>query len=74
MFPFAVHFAEAMDVPIIALSGNQFAISKAVGSFEFIDPFGLHSELGLKTQVSPLRQARSLAGQTLKAVSERLAG
>jgi hypothetical protein len=36
VYPFAVHFAEAMDAPIIALPHNQFLIQKVDG-FAFVD-------------------------------------
>lgn len=37
VFPFAVYFAEAMDVKIFALPFNQFLIAKEYHGFEFIN-------------------------------------
>lgn len=37
VFPFAVHFAEAMNLPIYGLPHNQFLIEKSNIGFEFID-------------------------------------
>ena len=52
VFPFAVHFAEAVDAPIIALPFDQFLIVKDSGShFEFTDTTGTHGELSLAGQL-----------------------
>ena len=40
VFPYAVYFAEAMDVKIYALPYNQFIIFKGEQGFEFIDLSG----------------------------------
>lgn len=46
--PFSVYFAEAMDLPIVALPFNQFVIHKKVGaSFSFVDHTGNYSDLSL---------------------------
>lgn len=46
--PFCVYFAEAMDIPIIALEHGQFLIQKEKSSgFSFTDPTGLYSDLSL---------------------------
>lgn len=37
VFPFAVYFAEAMDLPIYGLPHNQFIIEKSNTGFEFVD-------------------------------------
>jgi hypothetical protein len=48
VFPFAVHFAEAMDLPIIALPFNQFLIhNERARGFSFTDTTGLYSDLSL---------------------------
>jgi hypothetical protein len=52
VFPFAVHFAEAMNAPIRALPCNQFLISRAQTGFEFIDPLGRYRQLGLNPSPS----------------------
>ena len=52
VFPFAVHFAEAVDEPIIALPFDQFLIVKDPGAhFEFTDTTGTHGELSLAGQL-----------------------
>jgi predicted O-methyltransferase YrrM len=46
--PFSVYFAEAMDLPIMALPFNQFILQKRhESSFEFIDTTGKHRNLCL---------------------------
>jgi len=47
--PFSIYFAEAMDLPILALPFNQFLIQKRVdASFSFIDITGNYSNISLK--------------------------
>jgi Methyltransferase domain len=46
--PFSVYFAEAMDLPIIALPFNQFVIQKrSDAKFAFIDTVGSYGDIGL---------------------------
>ena len=45
--PFAVYFAEAMNLPIHALQHSQFLIAKSSEGFSFSDPTGKYSGLGL---------------------------
>lgn len=46
--PFSIYFAEAMDLPIIALPFNQFLIQKRPGtSFSFVDTTGNYSDISL---------------------------
>lgn len=46
--PYSVYFAEAMDIPIVALPFDQFLIQKRSGaSFEFIDPTGKVARLSV---------------------------
>ena len=71
VFPFAVHFAEGHDCPIIALSRNQFAIRKGVGGFRFIDPSGRYPGTGLRAQVGALAQGQSLAKRVAHRVLRR---
>jgi len=49
VFPFAVHFAEAMDVPIWALPHGQFLIRKVRG-YRFVDALGAYGDASLRTQ------------------------
>lgn len=51
VFPFAVHFAEAMDMPIFALPFNQFLIRKA-GGFAFEDLVGRYPDRSIGSQVA----------------------
>lgn len=53
VFPFAVHFAEAVDARIFALPGEQFLIEKRAGQrFEFCDLVGDYGDVSLRGQVS----------------------
>ena len=46
--PFSIYFAEAMDLPIVALPFNQFILQKSSkSSFAFIDPTGKYRNLSL---------------------------
>jgi hypothetical protein len=46
--PFSVYFAEAMDLPIVALPFNQFIIQKKTNSaFSFIDTTGHYCDISL---------------------------
>jgi hypothetical protein len=46
--PFSIYFAEAMDIPIVALPFSQFLIQKrADASFSFVDFTGKYSDLSL---------------------------
>jgi len=52
VFPFAVHFAEAVDARIYALPHRQFALEKAPDrGFEFVDLTGRYDDLGLRRQL-----------------------
>ena len=44
VYPYAVHFAEAVDAPIIALPNNQYVIEKSEAGFTFCDPTGLYPD------------------------------
>ena len=49
VFPFAVHFAEAMDLPIVAMPHKQFMIQKTrERSFSFVDFTGAYSDVSLR--------------------------
>jgi hypothetical protein len=52
VFPYAVHFAEAVGAPIYALPHNQFLIEKRAGH-RFVDLAGGYGELELRRQVAP---------------------
>lgn len=46
--PFAVYFAEAMDLPIVALPGGQFLIqNNPAPGFVFVDPTGEYGRLSV---------------------------
>ncbi|MDQ3889803.1 MAG: class I SAM-dependent methyltransferase [Actinomycetota bacterium] len=54
VFPFAVHFAEAVDARIYALPYNQFLIEKVEGAVhEFVDLTGTYRDLSLRSQLAP---------------------
>lgn len=47
--PFSIYFAEAMDLPIVALPLNQFVLQKRnKSSFVFIDTTGKHTNISLR--------------------------
>ncbi len=53
--PFSVYFAEAMDLPIVALPFNQFILRKrSKSSFAFIDPTGKYKNLSLNKLRPPV--------------------
>lgn len=57
--PFGVYFAEAMNVPVIALPFNQFAIHKtSQSSFRFIDMTGKYRDLSLRRLLSAAGRSR----------------
>ncbi len=53
VFPFAVHFAEAVDARIYGLPHNQFLIEKGGEGFEFVDLAGGYRETDLRAQLVP---------------------
>lgn len=62
VFPFAVHFAEAVGCRITALGANQFLIEKTFTGFEFVDPARVYPTPELREQLlanAPARGARS---------------
>lgn len=53
VFPFAVHFAEAVDQRIFGLPHSQFLIEKQPeGSFGFVDLTGTYGDVGLREQLT----------------------
>jgi hypothetical protein len=57
VFPFAVHFAEAVDARIYALPHKQFLIEKAATGFELIDLTGRYGSVDLRDQLLPAAPA-----------------
>lgn len=56
VFPFAVYFAEAMQLPIVALRGDQFIMQKSKGgAYQFIDSTGKYRDTGLRKQLTMWR-------------------
>lgn len=53
VFPFAVHFAEAMRLPIYALPFRQFLIHNEPSGFVFHDASGEYRERELRRHLSP---------------------
>ena len=69
VFPFAVHFAEAVSAKIYALPHNQFLIEKSEnGTYEFVDLTGKYSDLGLRKQLYTARDYKTKAKATLFSV------
>jgi hypothetical protein len=62
VFPFAVHFAEAMDLPIYALPHRQFLIHNDPGAgHAFVDLAGAYADTGLKRQIDRVRRPKPAA-------------
>ena len=62
VFPTAVHFAEAVGVPIYALPWNQFLIVKSPeAGFKFIDIAGGYGEPSIGRHLKPARIVRKVA-------------
>jgi hypothetical protein len=57
VFPFAVHFAEAVDARIYALPHKQFLIEKSGTGFELIDLTGRYGSVDLRAQLMEKRAA-----------------
>ena len=72
VFPFAVHFAEAVGSPVYGLPHGQFLIGKRRG-FEFVDCTGRYARLDLLRQVMPRRAkpGRSARGLVRSALRRR---
>jgi hypothetical protein len=71
VFPFAVHFAEAVGAPIYALPHDQFLIEKtAERAHELVDLTGRYTRTDLRTLVAekPARAGRSLAARVRRRV------
>lgn len=69
VFPFAVHFAEAVSAKIYALPYSQFCIQKASEArFEFIDLTGCYGDLSLRGQVTLEKLLKIRMGEHLPGV------
>ena len=56
VFPFAVHFAEAVGAPIYALPHSQFLIEKNFNqSFSFTDITGHYNDISLRDQLRQIK-------------------
>jgi hypothetical protein len=65
--PFSVYFAEAMDMPIVALPFNQFVMQKADNAtFQFVDPTASYRDISLNRL--PLSAFKSAIKGRLKRV------
>lgn len=59
VFPYAVHFAEAVGARVYGLPHNQFLIEKSrLGTHEFVDLAGVYGDLSLRTQIAAVRLPR----------------
>ena len=76
VFPFALHFAEAVGARFYALPHNQFLLERtAQPSFSLVDLTGAYSNTGLRNQFVSLprvryafRRLRYLASRTLRSL------
>jgi len=69
--PFSIYFAEAMDLPIIALPFNQFLIQKkADATFSFVDYTGNYNDISLNKL--PRRFGKSVIKRKVKAALEKV--
>jgi len=69
--PFSIYFAEAMNVPIIALPFNQFLIQKKTNStFSFVDHTGTYSDISLNKLPprSAMRSIRKIVNEAMRKV------
>jgi hypothetical protein len=56
--PFSIYFAEAMDLPIVALPFNQYVLQKrSDSSFAFIDTTGKYSDISLNKLPSRIEES-----------------
>ena len=49
VYPYAVHFAEAMDASLFALPHNQFLMQKSESGFKFVDRTGHYQDPTLRS-------------------------
>jgi len=69
--PFSIYFAEAMDLPIMALPFNQFVIQNCRGaSFSFTDTTGKYGDVSLNKP--PSRSAKAAVKKALGRALSRL--
>jgi hypothetical protein len=55
--PFAIYFAEAMDLPVVALPFNQFVLQKrSNAAFQFIDLTGSYKDVSLSKRPSTITE------------------
>jgi hypothetical protein len=81
VFPFAVHFAEAMEAVIYALPYDQFLIRKSATGFRFVDLVGCYSDLSLARhlQISTILRHQFMSAisgvmRTLRRATRRFRG
>ena len=72
VFPFAIHFAEAVGCPIVALPFNQFAIVKDYSGFRFIDELGLYQNTDISAQARPTEQVAVPSNSGRRSLWQRL--
>jgi Methyltransferase domain len=64
VFPFAVHFAEAVGATIFALPYSQFCLHKtAHQQFSFVDLTGHYDDVGLQNQFAPEKILKLTIGE-----------
>lgn len=69
--PFAVHFAEAMEVPIVALPHRQFAIRNRPGEFSFTNASGVSHSRRVGPPAGALRRFAQAAARGVRGVWPR---
>lgn len=73
VFPFAVYFAEAVDVKIYGLPYSQFILSKADKGFEFVDlTNGAYKNTGLSHQLNPNEGMKAKIKRTFPGLTKTL--
>lgn len=66
--PFAVHFAEAMELPIVALPFHQFVICNSPGAFSFTNASGVNHSLKFARAESAWRRAMRAAKDRFRSI------
>ena len=69
--PFAVHFAEAMELPIVALPFHQFVIWNRPGAFSFTNASGVRHSLRFGHPGCPWRRAVGTVAHRVRTIFSR---
>ena len=71
VFPFVVHFAEAMRLPVYALPFRQFLVHNEPGGFVFHDLVGGYDKLELRPHMGRLFAVRMRVSEALRTLRGR---